>query len=79
MMKALLPLIALALAGCGARGELKRSVNTAPAAVPYGATTPPTPQDLLDPGTQARPQRTDELLRNSERRQPDPFDLPPSN
>ena len=78
-MKALLPLLALALAGCGSRGELKPSANTTPPAIPYGATATPTPQDLLNSSVQARPRRSDELLRSSERRDPDPFDLPPSN
>ena len=78
-MKALLPLLALALAGCGSRGDLKPSASTTPPIKPYGAIATPTPQDLLNPSVQARPRRTDELLRNSDRRADDPFDLPPSN
>jgi hypothetical protein len=41
------------------------------------ARTTPTAQDLLRPPTYARPDRIDELIRRSQPRQADPFDLPP--
>jgi hypothetical protein len=44
---------------------------------PYGATAAPVADDLLTPGPQARPGRNDELLRRSEQRRSDDFDLPP--
>jgi len=41
------------------------------------ATTTPTPEELLTPPTIARPVRIDEIVRRSEPRRPDRFDLPP--
>lgn len=77
-MRALaLPLLALALAGCGARGKLKLPEGETPPPAPYGAQATPTPEDLTAPTTQQRPSRSDELLRNSEERPNDPFQLPP--
>ena len=75
----LVPLaLAVALAGCGARGELKPAKGAALPAKPYGAAAVPAPTALLLPGAQARPDRSDDLLRSSEARQADPFDLPPN-
>ena len=37
----------------------------------------PTPRDLLTPTTQQRPDRSTELLRRSQERRSDEFDLPP--
>ena len=44
----------------------------------YGAEKPPTAQELLKPSNQARPARSDELLRSSEERRSDDYDLPPN-
>ena len=41
------------------------------------ARTTPTAQDLLTMPTYAKPDRVDELIKKSESRQADPFDLPP--
>ena len=71
-------LIAL-LGGCGSAGRLKPADNKPLPVAPYGATATPTPQQLMTPSTQARPERNDELLTNSQKRDPDPFDLPPPN
>jgi hypothetical protein len=46
---------------------------------PYGATATPTPADLIKPSDQARPERSDEVLKNSQQRRGDDFDLPPPN
>jgi hypothetical protein len=43
----------------------------------YGQTTEQTAKILTTPSVQARPGRTDELLKRSERREDDPFDIPP--
>lgn len=67
----------LALAACGSRGDLKPATGEALPVKPYGAKATPTATDLLRPSVQARPQRSDELLRSSELRQQDDFDLPP--
>ena len=77
-MKRVVLLAALALAGCGAAKQLQPPPNTALPVAPYGARATPTPQQLLTPTTQQRPQRSDELLRNSDERRSDDFDLPPS-
>ena len=69
----------LALGGCGARGALVPPSQQSLPVKAYGATTTPTPDDLLKPPVQTRPKRSDELLRNSEERRDDPFDLPPPN
>jgi hypothetical protein len=41
------------------------------------AVVAPTPEQLLTPPAIARPVRVDEILRRSEPRRPDRFDLPP--
>jgi hypothetical protein len=70
-------LLGLLLAGCGASRGLKPAEGEQLPVAPYGATATPTPSDLLQAEPQARPGRSDELLRNSEERRSDEFDLPP--
>ncbi|MEJ7926762.1 hypothetical protein WG908_08355 [Sphingobium sp. AN641] len=70
-------LIALGLSGCGGRQPLKPVEGQSLPAVPVGAAAAPTAQELTTPSTQARPERNVELLRQSEERKDDPFDLPP--
>ncbi|WP_374944180.1 hypothetical protein [Sphingomonas sp.] len=78
-MKRYVLVLATALAGCGsAAGLAPRAGESLPVA-PRGARATPTPVDLLTPTTQQRPQRGDELLRNSQERRSDEFDLPPPN
>jgi hypothetical protein len=79
MKRILLVGLAAALAGCGARGDLKTAEGQALPPAPYGATATPTPADLLQPAPQARPARSDDLIQSSERRRSDEFDLPPPN
>ena len=76
-MKLPLLLLPLALAGCGAARQLEPPKGESLPPAPYGATAAPTPQQLLTPTTQQRPQRSDELLKSSEERRSDEFDLPP--
>jgi predicted small lipoprotein YifL len=71
--------VALALAGCGARRDLRPAPGEKVTPVPYGDTTRPTPAQLMTPSTQQRPTRSDELLRESTERPDDPFDMPPRN
>lgn len=70
---------ALLLGGCGAAAALKPADGEALPIAPYGAKATPTPQDLLTPSNQARPQRSDEVLKSSEERRGDDFTLPPPN
>jgi predicted small lipoprotein YifL len=65
------------LGACGKVGPLEPKAGQAPPAKAYGQSEAPTTNDLLKPSIQARPGRSDELLRRSERRASDPFDLPP--
>jgi hypothetical protein len=67
----------LCLAACGKVGDLEpRAGNSLPPKA-YGQKTEQTAEALTTPSVQARPGRTDELLKRSERREDDPFDVPP--
>lgn len=69
--------LALCMAGCGKVGDLEpRTGNDLPPKA-YGQTSAQTAEALTTPSVQARPGRTDELLKRSERREDDPFDVPP--
>ena len=69
----------LLLASCGAATNLKPAKGESLPVAPYGATATPTPADLLKPSNQARPARSDELLKTSQQRRGDEFNLPPPN
>lgn len=71
-------LAATALSGCGVRNDLRPQKGESLPMAPYGAKEKPTPQQLLKPSNQARPARSDDLLRSSESRRSDDFDLPPN-
>lgn len=71
--------LVLALSACGAARELKPAPGKSMPVAPYGAAATPKPDQLLTASTQARPERSDELLRSSEERQGNEFDLPPAN
>ncbi len=70
-------LILVLLAGCGGRGQLRPPEGASLPPPPYAVAQPLTADQLLTPDIQARPERADELLRRSEERQDDRFDLPP--
>ncbi|PAX07922.1 hypothetical protein [Sphingomonas lenta] len=76
-MKHRILLLALPLLGCGSAAELRPAPGDALPVAPYGANATPTPEQLLTPTTQQRPERSTELLRRSEERRSDEFDLPP--
>ncbi|MEO9470115.1 hypothetical protein [Parasphingorhabdus sp.] len=75
-MIVLLPVLGL-LSACGNRGGLEPAKGQSLPPAAYGEAEPATSDQLLEPSTQARPERSDELLRRSEKRQDDKFDLPP--
>ena len=79
MRTAILLGAALVLSGCGASKGLAPAKGQALPPAPYGATAKPTATELLKPSNQARPERSDELLKSSEDRRSDEFDLPPPN
>lgn len=68
---------ALSVAGCGKVGDLEPRTGNAMPPKAYGQTSAQTAEALSAPSVQARPSRTDELLKRSERREDDPFDVPP--
>jgi hypothetical protein len=77
-MKALALVPLALLAACGSSPQLKPEAGRTLPVAPYGATATPTPADLLTTSNpQARPQRSDELLKKSDVRRSDEFDLPP--
>ena len=72
-------LLALGLAACGGRQPLKPIEGQKMPAVPVGAAAAPTAQQLMTPTMQSRPERSVDILSQSEVRKDDPFDLPPEN
>ncbi len=67
----------LAIAGCGREAVLKPAPGHELPVKPLMARTTPTPERLLAAPPYARPERVDELVKKSQPRQSDPFDLPP--
>ena len=67
----------LALAGCGSRELLTPAPGKSMPPAAAGDPKPPTAESLMTADTQARPGRSDEVLRRSQKRQEDRFDLPP--
>jgi hypothetical protein len=71
--------LTLAVSACGKAGNLEPRTGQSLPPPSYGQSKQQTAEVLLTPSVQARPGRSDELLRRSERRTDDPFDLPPGN
>jgi|TARA_R110002126_G_scaffold44671_7_gene127102 hypothetical protein len=69
--------VTVMLAACGNRGALQPVKGEALPPPVYGEMKAPSGEELLVPSSQAKPERSDELLRRSEKRQDDEFDLPP--
>ena len=69
--------LACALGACGKVGDLEPRTGQSLPPKAYGQTATPSAEALSTPSIQARPGRSDELLRRSERREDDPFDLAP--
>ena len=66
------------LAGCGKVAGLQPPPGKPLPVKPLMARTTPTPEELLTVPQYARPNRVDELVKRSEPRKPDPFDLAPA-
>jgi hypothetical protein len=75
--RSLLVIALLAVAGCGRVSELEPEAGKSLPVKPLLARATPTADQLLTPPTNARPDRVDELMKRSEARKADPFDLPP--
>jgi len=78
-MKRAALLIGLGLAGCGLREPLRPAPGQSMPPAPSMASEPLTTEELMEPPPIARPARVDELLRRSEERDNDRFDLPPGD
>jgi len=72
-----LAITAVLLSGCGSRDALRPAEGKALPPKPAMATTTPTVDQLLTSPPEARPDRSDELLKKSEERPDDRFNLPP--
>jgi hypothetical protein len=68
-----------ALTGCGRMAQLRPAQGEPLPVKPLMAQTTPTAEQLLTPPTYAKPQRVDELIRRSQPRPVDRFDLPPAD
>ena len=67
----------VALAGCGRVADLEPATGKSLPVKPLMAKTTPDAEALLTPPPYARPNRVDELVKRSEPRRADPFDLAP--
>ena len=78
---ALLTILVLsaALTACGSKKQLTRPAGDPVPPKPAMAETAPTSDALVTPDSQARPDRNDEVLKRSQRRGDDRFDLPPTD
>ncbi|MBX3595279.1 hypothetical protein [Sphingomonas sp.] len=79
MRKLWIVALAIGLAACGNKGQLKPAEGASLPPKPYGSVATPAPADLLTAPPQTRPTRSDEVLRSSEERRGDEFDLPPQS
>ena len=69
--------LALAIAACGQKTDLRPAPGASLPPPRYGTARTPGPEELLALDPQAAPERLVELRRESEERVDDPFDLPP--
>ena len=73
----LLTAATLAMTACGQMAPLKPRAGEPLPVKPLLANATPTAEQLLTPPTNARPERIDELVKRSQPREADRFDLPP--
>jgi hypothetical protein len=69
--------VLLSLAACGDRQELRPAPGQGMPVAPAATSKAPTVAELLEAPSIARPERVNELLKRSEERREDRFDLPP--
>jgi hypothetical protein len=69
--------VLIILASCGRVADLKPPPGHSLPVKPMMARRTPTAAELLTTPPYARPDRVDELIKKSQPRQADPFDLPP--
>ena len=71
-------MLVAAAAGCGRMAPLQPAQGQALPVKPLMANATPTAEELLTPPVHASPQRVDELIKRSQPRRVDRFDLPPA-
>ena len=76
-MKRIVLVMTLALAACGRVAPIEPAPGQPLPVKPAMATRTPSPEELLTPPPFARPERIDELMKRSQPRAADRFDLPP--
>jgi len=76
-MKRVVLLAVFCLGACGQMAQLQPAPGEPLPVKPLLAKSTPTAEQLLTPPTNARPERIDELVKRSQPREPDRFDLPP--
>ena len=69
----------IALCACGRSASLRPAQGEPLPVKPLMARATPTADDLLTPPGYANPERVDELIKRSQPRSVDRFDLPPAN
>ena len=74
---ALLSAALTVLAGCGGEQELKLATGARPPVKPLMAAKAPTTEEMLTPPPIAEPQRVTEIIKKSQERKEDRYDLPP--
>lgn len=67
----------LALGACGKVGDLEPRAGETMPPVAYGQHDKQSAESLMEPSPQARPTRSDELVKRSAAREEDPFDFAP--
>lgn len=67
----------LTLAACGKIGDLEPRAGETMPPVAYGQNDEQSAERLMQPSPQARPTRSDELVKRSTAREDDPFDFAP--
>ena len=77
MKRVLIVAAVVALSACGKISPLEPAPGQPLPVKPLMARTTPSPEDLLTPPTYADPERVDELIKRSQPRKRDRFDLPP--
>ena len=78
VQRRVIAIIGCALLGaCGNKVDLRPVAGAAAPVVPMGSARAETPKQQTTPDAEAKPARSDELLKRSDERQADDFDLPP--
>src|SRR3546814_18209521 len=78
MRKCSVLLVALTLSACGSRTTLTPPEGQSLPPKPLAAKETPTPQELMEPSDKARPGRSDELQKQTQKKKPNELELTPT-